>query len=173
MMWDLYNNQLEKTEKVIHDGDLDNIPDGFYHLTVNIWIINSNNEVLMLKKSLNYDLIYPGYWTSINGNVISGDDPYCAVKKIILSKIGIKITDTDEIIKLGTDFRNPHHYIYETFIIYKDINIKSIFMDDTHYSRAKWIGIIELRNMMNNGEIEFPIIERIEKYILPLLISKK
>ncbi len=172
MMWDLYDNQFQKTGMVVQENDLDNILEGFYHLTVNIWVINSNKEVLMVKKSLNFDLRYPGYWTSINGNVMSGENSYCTVKNIISKKMGVKIADTDKIIELGKDFRDPYHYIYETFAVYKDINIESIIMNETYYSKAKWIDIIELKNMMNNGEIEFPIIERIEKYILPLLKSK-
>lgn len=172
MIWDLYDNNFKKTEKIVHENNLDNIPDGLYHLTVNVWIINSKNEVLMIKKSLNFDLRYPGYWTSINGNVISGNDSYYTIKDTISKKIGIKITAADKIIKLGEDLRNPYHYIYETFVICKDLNIESIFMDEIYYSRAKWIDINELKNMINNGEIEFPLIERIEKYILPFLKSK-
>lgn len=172
MIWDLYNKNFEKTGKVVQENNIDDIPNGLYHLTVNVWIINSKNEVLMVKKSLNFDLRYPGYWTSINGNVASGDDSYCTIKKIILKKIGIKLTSVDKIIKLGEDIRNPHHYIYETFIIQKDLNIETIFTDEIYYSKAKWIDIEEIKNMIGNGEIEFPLIERIEKYILPFLKSK-
>lgn len=67
----------------MQENNIDDIPDGLYHLTVNVWIINSSNEVLMVKKSLNYDLRYPGYWTSINGNVVSGDDSYSTIKNNI------------------------------------------------------------------------------------------
>lgn len=172
-MWDLYDNNFEKTGKVVQENNLDDIPDGLYHLTVNVWIINSNNEVLMVKKSLNFNLRYPGYWTSINGDVVSGEDSYCTIKNIVSKKIGIKLTDSDKIIKLGENIRAPYHYIYETFIIQKDLNIESIFLDEMYYSKIKWIDIEELKNMIGNGEIEFPLIERIEKYILPFLKSKK
>lgn len=173
MIWDLYDKNFKKTGKVVQENNIDDIPDGLYHLTVNVWIINSSNEVLMVKKSLNFDLRYPGYWTSINGNVVSGDDSYSTIKKIILKKIGIKLANTDKIIKLGEDIRKPYHYIYETFIIQKDLNLETIFTDEIYYSKAEWINIEEIKNMISNGEIEFPLIERIEKYILPFLKSKK
>ena len=64
------------------------------------------------------------------------------------------------------------NYIYETFIIQKDLNLETIFTDEIYYSKAKWINIEEIKNMISNGEIEFPLIERIEKYILPFLKSK-
>lgn len=50
MIWDLYDKNFKKTGKVVQENNIDDIPDGLYHLTVNVWIINSSNEVLMVKK---------------------------------------------------------------------------------------------------------------------------
>lgn len=172
MIWDLYNKNFNKTGEIINENNLDDIPDGLYHLTVNVWIVNSNKEILLIKKALNYDLRYPGCWTNINGNVISGDDSYNTIRKSIYEKIGINLLDTDEIVELGQDVRNPHHYIYKTFIVYKNLNIESLVLNENYYSKVKWVDVNELENMMLNGEIEFSLIDRIEKYILPLLKSK-
>lgn len=172
-MWDLYDCNFKKTNKIYQEANSDNIPDGLYHLTVNLWIINSKNEILMLKKALNFDLRYPGYWTSINGNVLAGDDSYNTIKSTVLKKIGIKLATDEKIIKLGENLRDPYHYIYETFVICKDLNLESLTIDEKYYSKVKWIKNDELRDMINNGEIEFPLIERIERYIFPFLQSKK
>lgn len=172
MKWDLYDNKFNKIDIIINEDEFDNIPNNLYHLTVNVWIINSKKEVLLLKKAMNYDLRYPGHWTSINGNVESGANSIATLYKVVYEKIGKKVIK-DKIIELGKDLRNPHHYIYNTFVVFKDFDIKSIILDNKYFSKAKWADAEELENMILNGEIEFSLISRIEKYILPLLKSKK
>lgn len=172
MKWDLYDKRFNKTNIVIDETEMDNISNDLYHLTVNIWIVNANNEVLLLKKAMNYNLRYPGYWTSINGNVESGDNSIDTIYKTVYEKIGEEIKK-DDIIELGKDLRTPYHYIYNTFVIYKNLDIDLLVLNNQYFSKAKWVDANELENMILNGEIEFSLISRIEKYILPLLRSKK
>lgn len=172
MKWDLYDEKFNKTDIVINENEIDNISNNLYHLTVNVWIINSRNEILLLKKAMNYDLRYPGHWTSINGNVESGHNSIDTVYKAVYEKVG-KDIKKDNIVELGKDLRNPYHYIYNTFVIYKSLDIDSIVLNSQYFSKAKWADAKELENMILNGEIEFSLISRIKKYILPLLKSKK
>ena len=90
------------TDIVINETEIDNLPANLYHLTIHVWIINLNNEVLLLKKEMNYNLRYPGYWTSINGNVESGHNSIYTVYKTVYEKIGVDIKK-DDIIELGMD----------------------------------------------------------------------
>lgn len=168
MEWDLYDKNFKPVDKVINEIQFDEIPDGYYHMTVNVWIINSNNQVLLLRKSLNFNLRYPGLWTSINGNVESGQTSIESVKQIVKEKIGLDIND-QEITEVGKEFRDPHHYIFNTFVIKKNIDLKNIKINEKNFSKVKWADIVELENMINNGEIEVPLIDRIEKYIKPIL----
>lgn len=168
MEWDLYDNKFQLTGKTIHEEHADEIPDGLYHLTVNVWVINSKKQVLLLKKALNFNFRYPGFWTSINGNVKKGKNAIDSVKDILKEKLGI-IIDQSEIIELGKDMRDPYHYIYNTFVIYKDINLSQITLDENCFSKVKWADFIELENMINNGEIETVLTPRIDIYIKNLL----
>lgn len=172
MKWDLYDNKFQKTDLVIEESDFNQIPKHLYHLTVNVWIMNSEKKVLLLKKAMNYDLRYPGSWTSINGNVESASDAITTVYKTVQDKIGINIRN-DKIREIGKDLRDPYNYIYNTFVIYKEIDTTLITLNEKYYSKVKWVDKDELENMILNGEIEFSLISRIEKYILPLLKSKK
>ena len=45
-LWDLYDKNLEKTGNVIPSGD--EVPEGYYHISVEIWIVNSKKEILLL-----------------------------------------------------------------------------------------------------------------------------
>lgn len=168
MEWDLYDNKFQLTDKTIQEELADEIPDGLYHLTVNVWVINSQKQVLLLKKVLNFNFRYPGFWTSINGNVKKGHYSIDCVKDILKEKLGL-IIDESEIIELGKDIRDPHHYIYNTFVVYKDINLNQITLDENYFSKMKWVDFIELENMINNGEIETALTSRIDKYIKNIL----
>ena len=117
--WDLYDNKFNNTGIVINDTD--EIPDGKYHCSINAWILNSKKQLLLIRNTLNYNIHYPGFWSSINGNVLSGESSTETCIKTINSKIGIKITDS-EMKTVDKKLRDPYHYIYETYIVNK-INI--------------------------------------------------
>ena len=164
--WDLYDDKFNNTGIVINDTD--EIPDGKYHYSINAWILNSKKQLLLIRNTLNYNIHYPGFWSSINGNVLSGESSTETCIKTINSKIGIKITDS-EIKTIDKKLRDPYHYIYETYIVYKDINLNDICFIDNTAVQAKLIDLKELYNMIENGEIAWVLIPRIEEYVIPLM----
>jgi isopentenyldiphosphate isomerase len=89
-------------------------------------------------------------------------------EKSVYNKIGIKI-DCSEIKSINITIRNPFHYIYETIIIKKDIDLDEIKFNDDTCVQAKWVDLEELYNMIGNGEIAWVMISRIEDYIIPYM----
>ena len=83
-------------------------------------------------------------------------------------KIGIKVKKS-EFKKVDTRLRDPYKYIYETYIVNKDIDLSSIVFSDNTAVQAKWIDLKELYNMIENGEIAWVLIPRIEEYVIPLM----
>ncbi len=162
--WDLYDKNFNKTGEVINETD--DITDDRYHYSVNIWIINSKNQLLLIRNNLNYNLHYPGFWNSINGNVLSGETPIERCVKAVNNKIGIDLEEKD-FEKIDTKTRDPYHYIYETYIVKKDINASDIKFNDTTAVQAKWIDLKEIYNMIENGEIAWVMISRLEEYVIP------
>lgn len=168
MKWDLYDNKFQLTGNTIYEENAKEIPDGLYHLTVNVWIINSKKQVLLLKKALNFNFRYPGFWTSVNGNVKCGETALDSVINVLKEKLGILINKS-EIVELGKDIRDPYHYIYNTFVVYKDFELNQVKINGNYFTKVKWADVFELDNMINNGEIETVLISRIDRYVKPLL----
>lgn len=164
--WNLYDEKFNNTGIIIND--IDEIPDGKYHYSINIWILNSKKKLLLIRNTLNYNIYYPGFWNSINGNVLSDETPIEACTKTIYSKIGIKIPNSD-LKKIDTKLRDPYHYIYETYIVNNEIDLNEIRFVDNTVVQAKWIDLKELYNMIENGEIAWVLIPRIEEYVIPLM----
>lgn len=164
--WDLYDMKFKKTNSVIKENE--KIPEGLYHYSVNVWIINSKKQLLLVRNTLNYNLHYPGFWNSINGNVLSGETPTDTCIKAVKSKIGIEISKKD-FKSIDKKLREHYQYIYETFIIKKDIDLEKINFADKTATQAKWVDLKEVYNMIENGEIAWVMIPRIEEYIIPIL----
>lgn len=164
--WDLYDDKFNNTGIIV--DEIDEIPDGKYHYSINAWILNSKKQLLLIRNTLNYNIHYPGFWSSINGNVLSGETPMDTCIKTIYSKIGINVSISD-IEKIDTRLRDPYHYIYETYIVNKDIDLNQICFIDNMAVQAKWVDLKELYNMIENGEISWVLISRIEEYVIPLM----
>jgi len=164
--WDLYDDKFNNTGIIV--DEIDEIPDGKYHYSINAWILNSKKQLLLIRNTLNYNIHYPGFWSSINGNVLSGENPVDTCIKTIYSKIGINVSISD-IEKIDTRLRDPYHYIYETYIVNKDIDLNQICFIDNMAVQAKWVDLKELYNMIENGEISWVLISRIEEYVIPLM----
>lgn len=164
--WDLYDDKFNNTGIIV--DEIDEIPDGKYHYSINAWILNSKKQLLLIRNTLNYNIHYPGFWSSINGNVLSGETPMDTCIKTIYSKIGINVSISD-IEKIDTRLRDPYHYIYETYIVNKDIDLNQICFINNMAVQAKWVDLKELYNMIENGEISWVLISRIEEYVIPLM----
>lgn len=52
--WDLYNKDKVKLNKIVKRGDY--LSDDEYHLVVNAWIVNDNNEFLISQRSRNKNI---------------------------------------------------------------------------------------------------------------------
>lgn len=162
--WDLYDKKFQKVTTI---SENDNIPLDLYHYTVNIWILDEENHVLLLKNKLDLELYYPGFWGSLNGNVISEEEPLETCKRILKDKLGILHIEND-IEKVDTVLRDPYQYIYETYILKTAINTNNLELSK-EFTKAKLVDKKELENMIENGEIAPVLISRINKYIMPIL----
>ena len=148
--WDLYNHEFNNTGIVINSTD--EIPNGMYHYTINVWLLNSKKQLLLIRNTLNYNIYYPGFWSNINGNVLSGEKSIETCIKTIYSKIGIQILESDL-----------------TYVVDRDIDLNDIHFIDNSSVQAKWVDLKELYNMIENGEIAWVLVPRIEEYIIPLM----
>lgn len=163
MKWDLYDNELKETGVIVSNED--EIPDGFYHIALEIWIINDKNEILLVKKSLDYSRRYPGCWSCIGGNLYSKEHYKDSVKRIVFEMIGLEIKD-NEIELLSPQKRDPYRYAYITCYIKRNVDLDKISFVDGRATVAKYVNINELLNMCNNGEIAFYLIGRIKQEIV-------
>lgn len=126
-LWDLYDENLNKINSTITADD--EIPNGFYHLSPEIWIVNENNEVLLIKKAEDYTKRYPGMWCCIGGNLKSNENVKDSIVRIVNEKIGFDVSNSKMIVKDPIK-KDPHKYAYITCIIYENVDVNNTHFND-------------------------------------------
>ena len=141
---DLYNSNLEKTNKTYFKGD--KVPEGYYPMVVMIAIENSKGEFLMQRRSVNKG----GDWGVTGGHPKSGESPIDGIVTEVKEELGIDI-NKDEVIEFnsGCDGKD----CYRMYYIKKDINLNDITLQEEELTEVKYFSMKELEEMVNNNEL--------------------
>lgn len=91
-LWDLYNEQRELTGRDHIRGD--EIPQGFYHLVVHVWIRNSKGEYLISQRSADRPT-YPVMWECVGGSVTKGEDSMTGALRETKEEVGLTLSPKD------------------------------------------------------------------------------
>lgn len=83
--WDLYDADRLPTGRMHCRGEP--ICPGDYHLVVHTWILNSQGELLLTKRSP--DKGYPNMWESTGGSALAGEDSLTAALREVREETGI------------------------------------------------------------------------------------
>ena len=165
-LWDLYDKNLEKTGNVVPSDS--EVPDGYYHMSVEIWVINSKKEVLLLKNSIDYSRRYPGCYLAVCGNLLTDESYEDAVKRTIKEKIGLDIS-YEKIFMSEPIKRDPYRYAYVTYILKADVNMNEIKFEDGTIMNAKFVSKDKFKKMCNNGEVAYYMISRFNDEVVKYL----
>ena len=91
-LWDLYNERRELTGRDHIRGE--EIPQGYYHLVVHIWIRNSKGEYLISQRSADRPA-FPLMWECVGGSVIKGEDSLAGALRETQEEVGLTLSPED------------------------------------------------------------------------------
>lgn len=91
-LWDLYNERRELTGHDHIRGE--EIPQGFYHLVVHIWIRNSKGEYLISQRSADRPT-FPLMWECVGGSVTKGEDSLTGALRETQEEVGLTLSPED------------------------------------------------------------------------------
>ncbi len=86
-LWDVYDKDRNLTGRLHRRGDY--LPEGDYHLTVHVWMLNSLGEFLLTKRSPNKG--FPNMWESTGGSALAGDDSLTAALREVREETGLTL----------------------------------------------------------------------------------
>ena len=91
-LWDLYNERRELTGRDHIRGE--EVPQGFFHLVVHIWIRNSQGEYLISQRSADRPTC-PLMRECIGGSVTKGEDSLTGALRKTQEEVGLVLSPED------------------------------------------------------------------------------
>lgn len=141
--WDLYNGNRELVHRIHNKGD--RLMPGFFHIVVGVWVINSNNELLITKRS-KYKDKYPGLWENTYGSVLAGESSRKGAARELYEETGIRIDEKMltycATVKGATSFVDMYKLNY-------DVQIDYLKMQEGETIAARWVTLEEFENMFS------------------------
>ncbi len=145
--WDVLNADGEFMGKTILRGKC-NLKPGEYHLVVHIWVISSQGDILIQRRSENKKLM-PGEWAATGGAAISGEDSYTAANRELYEELGI--VSNKQTLKKLTRMRRRNSLL-DIWFINTDIKISNLRLQKDEVAEARWVSRNEFKQMIKNGQ---------------------
>lgn len=153
-IWDLYTKYREKTEKEHIRGE--QIPQGYYHLVVHVWIRNRKGEYLIAQRAADRPTC-PLMWECVGGAVLKGESSIEGAVREAKEEIGLDLGPADgkkifskirEIID-GTPFQD----IMDVWLFeYNgELHLEEATTDEV--ADCKWMSVEEIRELYDGGRL--------------------
>lgn len=148
---DLYNEEKQKTGRIIERKENTKLDKGDYVLAVQCWIINKEGEILLTQRR--FDKIHGGMWEPTGGLVKSGENSVQGAKRELQEEIGLSVLDNElffikEKIEEGENF----NCFRDVYVIKKDINLSELHFNDGEVINAQYVTVEKLSYMIEHGE---------------------
>jgi 8-oxo-dGTP pyrophosphatase MutT (NUDIX family) len=143
-LWDLYDEDRKPLNKTHVRG----IPlsQGEYHIVVDIWTITKAGKILIDKRHPNKK--FGGLWECTGGSVIAGEDSVTGALRELEEEVGIKAS-SEELILI--DSIRLEDRFADIYILYKDIDINSLALQEEEVIDAKLVTLSELDELCSNN----------------------
>lgn len=144
--WDVYNIDRIKTGETAVRGE--KMAKGQYHLVVHACIFNSENKMLIQRRSPEKES-FAGLWdVSMGGSALYGEDTREACEREVFEELGIKLDLTGYRPSLTLNFYPGFDDFY---LIREDVDISRLTLQKEEVSDAKWASLDEICKMMDEG----------------------
>lgn len=142
--WDAYDENRSLLDHKLIRGNP--IPNGEYHLVVNIFIVTENGEILVTRR--HPDKPFPLFWECTGGSVTAGEDSITGAIREVEEEIGLSLSA--EKFKLVKSERR-HNDFLDTYLVITDIDLTELKLQDEEVIDAKLVSYEEYKNMHIQG----------------------
>ena len=142
--WDLLDADGNPTGKTLVRGEP--LKAGMYHLVEHIWIVDSKGRLLIQQRNPNLRLM-PGVWAANSGSAQAGEDSESAARRELFEELSIR-TAPGELV-YGGRMRRRNSFT-DLWILYRDIDVSSLRLQQEEVAQAKWVTTEELIEMLGD-----------------------
>ena len=147
-IWDLYDRDGKKTGETWERSycSFKKIPEGKYHMVVDILIKHVDGTYLLTKRHPDKD-VYPGFWeASAGGSAVSGEEQLEAAKREMFEETGLK---SDDFTLVNWSFSDKSHSMFYSYLAIVDCDKDSVVLQEEETVDYKWVdrsGLIDYIN---------------------------
>lgn len=166
-LWDLYDKGGKLTGEVFERrfGNYKDIPDGSYHLVVDLLVLHNDGTYLLTKRSEEKDW-YPGYWeASAGGAALKGEEPLEAAERELFEETGLT---ADSLELVDVSFKDSTHAMYYSYLAKVSCSKDSIVLQEGETTDYRWVDIPGFLAYVNSDKAMKAHNQRYEKYISQL-----
>lgn len=147
-LWDILDENGNKTGRLHERGKL--MGEGEYHLVVYVWIMNSNGEFLIAKRTPNK--YFPNMWECIGGNAVAGDDGLTTALKEVHEEIGIILEPKNGQLFKHYKYRNNNLGSFvDVWLFTQEFDISDVVLCPNETCDAMWASCAEIKHMVSEG----------------------
>ena len=145
--WDILDENGNLTGKTMNKGDKLVWQEGVYHPGTDVWIINSENKLLIQKRSPQKKF-EPNVWAMTGGSIIKGETALETLKRETMEELGIEL-DVQKAIKIKR-YRTGNVWLDE-YIVRQDIDLNKVILQEEEVSEVKFATFDEIENLFQNN----------------------
>ena len=150
-IWDLYDKNKNKLNKTVKRGE--KLKFGEYHLVVNIWIKNDQNEYLITQRSINKS--HPLMWECTGGSAIKGETSIDAAIREVKEELGITLNKENATFIGSTTRYYPNcPDILDVWLFKTNISIKEIKIQKEEVNDVMWATKENIIKLYDEGKFE-------------------
>ena len=153
-LWDLYTENREHTGKTHIRGE--EIPEGFYHIVVHVWIKNSRGQYLISQRSASRPA-FPLMWETVGGSVIAGENSLTGAIREVKEEVGIDLSPESGTLlfsKIRNDIpgKKADHFLDVWLFQYDgEISLSNATTDEV--AQSKWMTPSEIKTLFDSGNM--------------------
>lgn len=145
--WEVLDENGNPNGEIMKKYDQKVFDRGLYHLGADVWIINSEDKILIQKRAP-FKKLEPNVWAMTGGSVIVGETSLNTIVREAKEELGINIDEKE--LKLATKFRTGHVWV-DTYILKCDYDIEEMEFQKEEVSEAKWATWEEIDELVKNN----------------------
>lgn len=146
-MWEVLDNEGNPTGKIMKKNEQGFFDKGFCHLGAEVWIINSDNKILIQKRS-KQKILSPNVWAMTGGSVLLGENSKETIVREAKEELDININASE--LKLIAKFKIDNLWV-DTYILKHDYDIKNMKLQKDEVTDVKWVTWEEVDNLVTEG----------------------
>ena len=151
-IWDLYDENQCLTDRTHIRGN--EIPEGFYHLVVHIWIRNKEGKYLITKRAENRKT-YPLMFECVSGSVLQGETSKEGAIREVLEEVGLDFKNKKGTLvqsEVRKEFNGkPYNDILNVWLYNYDGEVDLSKATTDEVCEAKWVTLDEIKEIEEAG----------------------